>query len=202
MTDDGLMHGPLGENCLHVCVDMQRLFGPDYPWAMAWLERVAGPIEALCRHQPTRTVFTRFIPMQHPGQGQGTWARYYQRWSEVTLDHLDPDAIRLLPALEEMVPPATVVDKHVYSPWTEGAMDRLLAGSGIDTLIISGGETDICVLATVLGAIDRGYRVVLVRDALCSASDETHDALMTLYLSRFSQQVEAASLDEILTRWL
>jgi len=101
-----------------------------------------------------------------------------------------------------MVPPATVVDKHVYSPWTEGAMDRLLAGSGIDTLIISGGETDICVLATVLGAIDRGYRVVLVRDALCSASDETHDALMTLYLSRFSQQVEAASLDEILTRWL
>jgi nicotinamidase-related amidase len=30
----------------------------------------------------------------------------------------------------------------------------------IDTLVIIGGETDECVLAAVLGAIDFGYRVV------------------------------------------
>jgi hypothetical protein len=58
-----------------------------------------------------------------------------------------------------------------------------------DTLVISGGETDVFVLA-VLGAGDLGYRVVLATDALCSSSDETHDALLTSYESRFSEQIE------------
>ena len=77
----------------------------------------------------------------------------------------------------------------------------MLSGSGIDTLIITGGETDVCVLATVLGAIDRGYRVVLVTDAICSSADQTHDALMELYRSRFSEQVEAVSIEEVLSNW-
>ena len=201
MATDGLVHGPLGENCVHLCVDMQRLFGPGYPWAMAWLERVVPPIEALCHAHPERTIFTRFIPEREPDQGRGSWGRYYRHWPEVTLDKLDPDAVRLVPSLEEFVPPAQVIDKWVYSPWTEGRLDQLLQGSGIDTLIVSGGETDICVLATVLGAIDRGFRVVLARNALCSSSDETHDALMTLYLNRFSHQVEAATVEEVLDAW-
>ncbi len=57
--------------------------------------------------------------------------------------------------------------KHVYSPWT-GTLDlhQQLRGDGIDTVIITGGETDVCVLATMLGAIDWGFRVILVTDAL------------------------------------
>ena len=56
-------------------------------------------------------------------------------------------------------------------------------------------------LATVLGAVDQGYRVVLATDALCSASDQTHDALLALYHERFSQQIEAADTDTILGNW-
>ena len=77
----------------------------------------------------------------------------------------------------------------------------MLAGSGIDTVIITGGETDVCVLATVLGAIDRGYRVVLVTNAVCSSADQTHDALMELYRSRFTEQVEAVGVEEVLSNW-
>jgi nicotinamidase-related amidase len=50
-----------------------------------------------------------------------------------------------------------------------------------DALIVSRSETDVCVLATVLDAIDIGYRVIVVRDAICSSSDEGHDMLMRLY---------------------
>jgi nicotinamidase-related amidase len=57
------------------------------------------------------------------------------------------------------------------------------------------------VLATVLGAVDLGLRVVLATDALCSSSDETHDALLTLYENRFSQQIEAVSTEVVLTNW-
>jgi PhnB protein len=34
-----------------------------------------------------------------------------------------------------------------------------------DTLILTGAETDVCVLSTALGAIDHGYRVIIVEDA-------------------------------------
>ena len=99
------------------------------------------------------------------------------------------------------MPPARQLDKHVYSPWTEGRLDALLNGSGVDTLVVTGGETDVCVLAAVLGAIDRGFRVVLVTDAICSSADQTHDALMELYRSRFSEQVEAVTMQEVLDGW-
>lgn len=54
-----------------------------------------------------------------------------------------------------------------------------------------------CVLATVLGAIDLGYKVIIITDALCSAMDETHDAVLKLYRKRFSQQIESMSADEL-----
>jgi nicotinamidase-related amidase len=201
MAAEGLVHGPLGANCLHLCVDMQRLFGPGYPWAIPWFTRVLPAIEALCGRHPERNLFTRFVPAQRPGEGRGSWARYYRRWADVTLERLGTDPVRLAPALERFTPPGRTLDKSVYSPWTEGRLDQLLNASGIDTLIISGGETDMCVLASVLGAVDRGFRVVLATDALCSSSDETHDALMTLYLSRFGEQIEAATTDDILQHW-
>lgn len=52
-------------------------------------------------------------------------------------------------------------------------------------LIISGSETYVCVAATVLGAVDLGYRVILARDAVCSSSDAGHDALLKVYHQRF-----------------
>ena len=73
--------------------------------------------------------------------------------------------------------------------------------AGVDTLVITGSETDVCVLATVLGSVDRGYRVILGSDALCSVSDPMHDAALALYRERFSQQIETASIDEILENW-
>jgi nicotinamidase-related amidase len=94
-----------------------------------------------------------------------------------------------------------VVDKTVYSPFSEPGLPALLSRRGIDSLVITGAETDVCVLAAVLGAVDFGYRVVLATDALCSSSDETHDALLTLYHRRFAQQIETASSETILACW-
>lgn len=196
-----MIHGPLGAGALHVCVDMQRIFGPGYPWAMPWMERVTPAIERLCDRHADHTLFTRFIPAARPGEGQGTWRRYYQRWADITLENLEANAVRLVPALERFAPPAKILDKHVYSPWTEGGLDAFLSGSDIDTLVITGGETDVCVLASALGGIDRGYRVVLVGDALCSFIDETHDALMELYLTRFTEQLEVTTVDDVLETW-
>ena len=96
----------------------------------------------------------------------------------MTLDQLGSDMIDLVPDLARFVPPARIFDKYVYAPWTGSDLHQQLWGAGIDTVIITGGETDVCVLSTMLGAIDWGFRVILVTDALYSSADETHDATM------------------------
>jgi nicotinamidase-related amidase len=196
-----LRFGPLTDSCLHICVDMQRLFADDTDWHTPWMERVLPNVLRIVDAHPAKTIFTRFIPAQEPGQGRGTWRRYYENWESMTIRRLGPEMVELVPELKGFVPPAQVIDKHVYSPWLERELDNLLRDTKIDTLVVSGGETDVCVLATVLGAIDRGYRVVVATDALCSSTDETHDAMMTLYHNRYGQQVETVTTDTILDSW-
>jgi nicotinamidase-related amidase len=201
MADRGLTHGPLTGSCLHLCVDMQRLFAENTDWHTPWMERVLPVVRRIAEARPAQTLFTRFIPAARPGEGAGTWRRYYERWSSMTLEALGPEMAELVPPLARLVPPAEAFDKRVYSPWWDGALHRRLKERGIDALVVTGAETDVCVLATVLGAVDLGYRVVVPTDALCSSSDETHDALLTLYRDRFGQQVETATAEEILRAW-
>ena len=129
------------------------------------------------------------------------WRDYYQKWKNVTRDHLKPDLLNLRPDLERFVPPASVIDRMVYSAFGGGRLLDFLTSHHVDTLIISGGETDVCVLSTVLSAIDLGYRIILVDGALCSTSDESHDAILTLYRQRFDIQVGVTNLEEILEAW-
>ncbi|RWD99060.1 cysteine hydrolase [Mesorhizobium sp.] len=201
MSAPGLAYGPLGDRCVHLCVDMQRLFAEPSPWATPWITRVLPRIESLVERRAAQTVFTRFLPASKPGQGIGTWKHYYQRWASMTLTEIGFEMADLLPSLARHCPPAAIIDKHIYSPWSEGKLTSLLTERKTDTLVITGGETDVCVLATVLGAIDFGFRVVLVTDALCSSSDATHDALLTVYHQRFAQQVETVEMETILSSW-
>ncbi len=53
----------------------------------------------------------------------------------------------------------------------------------------------------VLDAADIGYRVIVVRDAICSSSDEGREMLMRLYHTRYTEQIETADAETILSRW-
>ena len=129
------------------------------------------------------------------------WRQYYERWASMTIDQMGPEMVCLVPELAAFVPPARTFDKYVYSPWIGGNLQEQLRGAGVDTIIVTGGETDVCVLATVMGAIDWGFRVILATDSLCSSADETHDAMMNVYTNRFGQQVECVTTDTILESW-
>jgi nicotinamidase-related amidase len=94
-----------------------------------------------------------------------------------------------------------VIDKTRYSAFAEPQLLQHLRERGADGLIVTGSETDVCVLGTVLGAVDLGYRVIVVRDAICSSSDEGHDALLRVYHRRYSEQIETADAEEVLRRW-
>ena len=201
-TSEGLRFGPLGDSCAHLCVDMQRMFAEHTDWCTPWMPRVLPKVVQIVEAHPAQTFFTRFIPAQTSGQGEGTWRRYYERWASMTIERLGADKIDLVPELSLFVPPAEIIDKHVYSPWLETDLHERLRSRGVDTLVVTGGETDVCVLSAVLGAVDRGYRIIVVTDALCSSSDEAHDAMLTLYHGRYGQQVETVTTDILLQSWV
>jgi nicotinamidase-related amidase len=195
------MLSPPGPTAIHLCIDMQRLFASDGPWPTPWMERVLPIVANLVEHAPERTMFTRFIPPERPEDMAGQWRLFYQHWRPVTRAELDPERLDLMPLLARFVPPAQVHDKAVYSAFADDRLAARLRAGGVDTLIVTGAETDMCVLATVLGAVDRGYRVIVVSDAVCSSSDSGHDALLSLYRDRFSVQIEIARSDEVLAAW-
>jgi len=188
-------------SAVHIAVDMQRLFAEPGPWGVPWLPRILPQVVDLSRHHPERTVFTRFIPPRQPEDMQGAWQDYYRRWQAMTRQRLDRRLLELVEPLRALVPPAHLCDKVVYSAFGHSRLAPWLRAQGADTLILSGAETDVCVLATVMSAIDLGFHIVLAADALCSTSDTTHDALLLLYRQRFSQQITTAATDEILKMW-
>jgi nicotinamidase-related amidase len=203
MTQSSLLRfGPLGPNTAHLCIDMQNLFAEDTPWHTPWMTRVLPVVVEIAERHAARTIFTRFIPARDPDELPGSWRRYYRRWVDLTLERIDKRLLEVVPPLARLAPPAAVIDKRLYSPFSEPALHRLLRERGIDSLVITGAETDVCVLAAVMDAVDLGYRTVLATDALCSSSDKTHDALMTLYCERFSEQIETAETEAILAAWL
>jgi nicotinamidase-related amidase len=192
---------PLTERSVHLCIDMQRIFSGEGPWPTPWLERVLPVVTALAERFPDRTIFTRFITPMRPDDMPGTWRTYYEKWRETTREHLDPRLLDLMPPLARLAPPALVIDKSRYSAFAEGRVHAHLRHRGADALIVTGSETDVCVLATVLGAVDHGYRVILVRDAVCSSSDTGHDALLKLFEQRYSVQIETCDAEEIRRHW-
>lgn len=184
---------------LHLCVDMQRMFEERTDWHVPWMESISTRVEMLVETEPARTVFTCFIPPSSADQATGARREYYERWPDMTLEALQRKSLDIIPQLARHIPPARVFRKRVYSPWTSGELHRALYDEQIETLIVSGAETDVCVLATVLGAIDLGYRVVVVADAVCSGADRTHDAALAIFANRFSAQLRICSLEDMLT---
>ena len=195
--DDPLLEG---RSLYHLCIDMQGLFSPEGPWPTPWMESVLPNIAATAELFGSRSVFTRFIPAVHPDVEIGTWRDYYRRWSNVTLDKLDAPQLDVVEELRRFVPPAQVVDKNRFSAFAAPDLAPILNAAAVDTLVITGAETDMCVMATVMDALDRGYWIIIVSDAVCSSSDTGHDASLAIYRHRFAEQISVINISELADR--
>lgn len=203
LADDekGLNYGPIPLGTVHLCLDMQNLFYDGGPWATPWMKRVLPAIQELAGRHAAQTVFTRFMPPRRAEEAPGIWRRFYEHWREVTLEQIDPALLELVPELARLVPPATLLDKTRYSPFHGTGLAEWLRQRDIGTVILTGAETDVCVLGAALDAVDLGLRTIIVSDAICSSADDTHDALMKLYRHRFSHQIEITDVQTILRHW-
>jgi nicotinamidase-related amidase len=191
----------LGAETVHVVVDMQRLFAEATDWRVPGFADILPPILDLARAHPRRSLYTRFVTPLSAQEAAGDWQRFYARWPSVLLDRMDRAMLDLAEPLAALAPPEAVLDKTVYSAFASTEFTVALSRRNARTLVLTGVETDVCVLATALDAVDRGLHVVIATDAVTSWSPAGHRAALEAIYPRFDRQVELAAMGEIMAAW-
>lgn len=80
------------------------------------------------------------------------------------------------------------IPKFRWSAFYQTSLDLSLRTRGIDTVIISGGSTDVGVASTVFSGRDMDYNIIVVSDACATSHDQrAHDTLMELIFPRMSR---------------
>jgi ureidoacrylate peracid hydrolase len=87
-----------------------------------------------------------------------------------------------------------VIVKHRYSGFAFTPLELALQTLAVDTVLLAGTSTHVCVEATARDAIMRGYRPVTVSDCVASGQPELHEAAL-LDMAEYLGPV--ASLQEI-----
>lgn len=94
-------------------------------------------------------------------------------WGEHAMAGTDGAAV-----LAELQPAASdfVIPKRTYSAFYDTGLDSLLRQFEVDTVILTGQHTNMCVRHTAADAFFRGYRVVVPRDAVEALTDDDHQS--------------------------
>lgn len=74
------------------------------------------------------------------------------------------------------------IRKHVYSGFFDSRLDTLLRNLEIKNLICVGFRVDVCLLTTMLDALYRNYKVILIRD--CTLACELPEEIEGLKFTR------------------
>lgn len=92
-----------------------------------------------------------------------------------------------------------IVNKRRYSGFFQTDMQMLLTELGVDTVIMTGLHTHMCVRHTSADAYSYGYKVVVAKDATTSFTEEDH-----LYGLDYLKQVYGAEIkdvDSLVANW-
>lgn len=180
---------------------MQRLVAEQTAWHSPIVMSILPNVLRLSTALRDRTLYARFVAPRDVDAAEGSWKAFYRRWPMITGEALDPALLDLVPELAEIAAPDQVFDKLGYSIFSAPSLHRRLRSEGVDTLILSGIETDVCVYSSALSAIDLGYYVILAADALASPDEQAHDAVLRRLAARLPDQITVLPTSEILAKY-
>ncbi len=93
-------------------------------------------------------------------------------------------------------PGELVVRKRWYDGFAGTPLDGALRARGVTSLVITGTMSDICVLATVIGAFNREYRVTVVEDGVATLWPEIQRATLDIIGRAYGRIVTAKDVLE------
>ena len=179
-----------------VVVDMQNDFVragapmevPDARGTIPIIKKLAERFRA--RHAPV--IFTRFVagpertllwnwsPQCAPPTC-ACWRGRRRSYADAAGDRLVIDVVDELPVAAN----DHVVDKYGYSAFHDTVLPEILKAEGIETLVVTGTVTQICVEDTVHGAFHSGYPTIVVADAVSSYDRDLHAAALRGIAAKF-----------------
>lgn len=105
------------------------------------------------------------------------------------------DFFRLAPLDHEFI-----VDKHCFDAFKNPALDRYLRAKGIETLIITGVATNVCVDSTLRDGFFHGYNIVLLEDCVASNSSAGHEGTIATVRNNIGRVVTSGEAIDLLQR--
>ena len=91
-----------------------------------------------------------------------------------------------------------VIQKRKYSAFQETELDQILRELRVDTMIIMGLVTDICVQHTTADAFFRGYRTVVPQDCVEASSEQIQTVAIDYMKKTYGSEI--TNLNEILKK--
>ncbi|MCA1603215.1 MAG: cysteine hydrolase [Acidobacteria bacterium] len=196
-------------------VDVQRYFAqPDYPFAQTfekllpgstagYFERVKSTV--LPNIQRLQELFrSRALPVIFCGAGSYTedgsdlpqWLRDFNQLSVMLCGERSiPKVNDVSWQIDERIAPLAaeiVLNKTSSGPLNSTKLDQTLHNMGIDSLIVCGLTTAVCVTQTAREIADRGFRVVVAQDACTEMSEEMHQAALETFRRERVSQLSSA----------
>ncbi len=80
-----------------------------------------------------------------------------------------------------LLSPANIFEKSIGDAFSNQKLNKFLIDNSINELYLVGLDAEYCVHKTAQGAINRGYKVVMVTDALLLLAQNKWDKLLKLY---------------------
>ena len=178
-------------------VDVQPLFteDPDPPTQQALQVLKQFLNAALTAH--VLRVFIRFVRADVPDE------RWITLWEEqcgadfINLASPDSPAAAFLRGFEPE-DGDVVVTKDRYSAFRGPDLASQLHDRGIETVIVAGFSTDVCVSSTARDAFQLDFSTVTLSDCCAASSDAAHDAALETLARRFGRVCTA---DEVVAAW-
>lgn len=94
----------------------------------------------------------------------------------------------------ELTPPASsdlIVTKHAYDGFAVSELPVHLETLGVDTVIVTGVVTELCVMGTVAGAFEHGFQVVVPREGTGSLDPAAAEAALRMIAGFYGTVVSA-----------
>lgn len=173
----GLTMGSGDSPCL-VVVDVQRGFtDPGRPLGSDMGSEIAqiNKVITLCREQEWPVIFTRIAYSDDRAISRSVWA---QKISGLRTLRADADSVEVDARLKRS-DTDDVITKEGASAFFGTELVARLNALGCDSVIVTGCSTSGCVRATVVDAIQHGYRPLVLADAAGDRSTVAHQQALT-----------------------
>jgi nicotinamidase-related amidase len=189
-------------------IDMQHDFldstaGCYAPGAEAIVPRIGRVVEA-ARRADVPVIFTQ--EAHRPGRidsgrelDSGTGSSYPGGGADAAVPEHCVEGTRGIEIVDELTPLRgdLRIVKRRYSCFLGTELELLLRNLGVSTLLITGVDSNVCVLWTVGDAFQRDYHVRVVEDCVAGSSPREHEAALTIMRSLTTGERRVTSADVV-----